>query len=342
VVINKGTINKSMPTTAPTSRLYGGLSAPQSRLQASGFRLPMGNGYLLTDKGVGKQRNEDVVLVCPQQQLLAVIDGMGGHGDGHHAARFCANIISQPSTKPPSVEGVAEKLQLADQRLKNLGRKKIIAPDAGCCVSVLQALSVDEARQQIHLQVACIGDCKVLVLRPVQQQFGVLYDSDDLPGGLSYLLKQRFKSQIQQQFHAHHYFQHRHQVNQPLCAEPSLTPKLVMPPVLTLQNRDVILMMSDGIADNLASEEMVGILSRCAVQNAQNFAQAIFITVSQRQRHLWQRNATADRQLATQYGLAERGRHTGFINGMATATSPAWLQPAKLDNNALLCLQLSI
>ncbi len=322
-----------------TTRLYGGLSAQQSRLQAGGFRLPMGSGYLLTDKGIGKQRNEDVIIICPQQQLVGVVDGMGGHGDGHHAARFCANAIAQPND---NLTYLADKLQQADLRLKQLAQQKIIAPDAGCCVSLLQAISIDKARHQINLQLACVGDCKILVLRPAGNHFGVLYDSDDIPGGLSYLLKQRFNSRIQQQFHTHHYFHSRHQVNNPICAHLTLTPKVVMPPILTLQTGDVILMMSDGIADNLASDEMIAIISACSTPDVQHYAQSIFIAVSQRQRFFTQRNMKADRQLAGLFGKAQLSRHTGFINSFATASSPAWLQPAKLDNNALLCLQLKI
>jgi serine/threonine protein phosphatase PrpC len=322
---------------ASSTRIYGGLSAQQSRLQANGFVLPFGVGYLLTDKGAGKQRNEDVVVVCPQHHLLGVIDGMGGHADGHHAARFCANAITQSDQAC-----LVEKLQQADRHLKQLAQKKMISADAGCCVSLLQALSVNKARKQITLQLACVGDCKILILRPVDNRFGVLYDSDDIPGGLSYLIKQRFNNRIQQQFHTHHYFHSRHQVSHPVCALSHQRPKVLRPPAITLQTGDLVLMMSDGIADNLASDEIIAIITACRKPSAQTYAQSIFITVSHRQRYFIQQNALADLQLANLYGCVKQGRCTGFINATATATGPCWLQPAKLDNNALLCMQVKV
>lgn len=323
--------------SASSTRIYGGLSAPQSRLQANKFSLPIGSGYLLTDKGAGKQRNEDVVVVCPERYLLGVIDGMGGHADGHHAARFCASTITQSEQAC-----LIDKLQQADRQLKQLAQKKMISADAGCCLSFLQAIKLSKARHQLTLQLACVGDCKILILRPVDKLFGVLYDSDDLPGGLSYLVKQRFNNRIQQQFHTHHYFHSRHQVSHPICAHLNQRPKVLQPPPITLQADDLVLMMSDGIADNLATEEIIAVISVCRKPSAQSYAQSIFSIVSHRQRYFMQQNALADLQLASQYGRVQQGKHTGFINATAATSGPCWLQPAKLDNNALLCFQVQV
>lgn len=331
-------------------RLFGGLSAAHSRLQGSDFQLSIGCGYLLTDTGASKPRNEDVILIAEQQHLLGIFDGIGGCGDGHRAARLCANLVAQSAETL-----LSNRLQHADQQLKKLGKQKLLAQNAGCCAALLQVVHQDNTRSRttsnnktLKIQLAYTGDCKTIVLRPMSETFAVLYDSDDLPGGFSYLLKQRFASQLHQQLQSHYYFRTRHRVEQPLSALADNKPKIIMPPLLSLQSKDMILMMSDGIADNLATEEIIAIMQHVKMQNALQqktstpklYAQAIFITTSQRQRYFLQRNTTADQNLASQLGQAHSQAHSGFYNALPTTSRPAWLQPAKLDNNALVCLQL--
>lgn len=48
-----------------------------------------------THIGLVRQRNEDALLLCPEQALFVVADGMGGHLDGHIASHTTVQAIEQ-------------------------------------------------------------------------------------------------------------------------------------------------------------------------------------------------------------------------------------------------------
>ena len=53
----------------------------------------------ITDKGLGREVNEDNMLVAPDLGLLAVADGMGGHRGGRTASKMALATLKQELTR---------------------------------------------------------------------------------------------------------------------------------------------------------------------------------------------------------------------------------------------------
>lgn len=206
--------------------------------QSGAIQSKIGPHFCLayTDAGsVRKTRNEDALLVMPNQQVLAIADGMGGHRDGHTAScvaiDFFEAAIHQGLSLVQAIVQANEALLLR----QSSKRTQLMPATMG---STLTALGL----QKNILHVAHMGDTKALVLR----QGKLIWESQDHTKG-----QELFREGLVDETTA---LELNHILSRCL-GEDSIQPERdVEFSQIPLLPGDRILMMSDGITDNFFTE----------------------------------------------------------------------------------------
>ncbi|MDO8649454.1 MAG: hypothetical protein Q7R81_06775 [Candidatus Peregrinibacteria bacterium] len=105
------------------------------------------------DEGVGyrKKRNEDRALICPADDVFAVIDGMGGRGDGDSAAQAIAEEIGE------TPKDICAAIARARERIADF------APGAAACIMVSSFGPKNEYGER-ELTTVQAGDVKQLII----------------------------------------------------------------------------------------------------------------------------------------------------------------------------------
>lgn len=189
-------------------------------------------------------RNEDAIFFNPQRNFFGVIDGLGGKPHGDKAARLCADYLSKTH--------LDQKLPNLIHNLKiQLQNARDIFEGAGCCIAAAKIL---HENQQSFLQINVVGDCKVLVLRPQQNTHEILFNSDDRLDKLLYSVDEKTITNAEIQ----HYLNTRHKVDG--CVKKDLLHHIRIKhteQLIFLQAKDWVILMTDGVSDNLSSQELI-------------------------------------------------------------------------------------
>lgn len=206
----------------------------------------------LSPKKLGTERkNEDAALVIdidPQRCLLAVADGMGGCPQGGLAAKTALQVLSR-SVRQGLSKGqelrhcIIDGFDAANQAVIELG------VGAGTTLAVVTVR--DAAMRSYH-----VGDTAVLL---VGQRGKLKYQSiSHSPVG--YLQEAGALNEEEALSH-----QERHVISNAL-GDPDM--KIEIGPHLEVAKKDRILLASDGLWDNLRTEEIIAVARKGPVQEA--------------------------------------------------------------------------
>jgi len=149
-------------------RVRGSHKARNNQIGAAKYTLGRHAAVAVTDAGIDyKPRNEDGFLMMPDQKVLGLSDGMGGHVAGHIAAGIAIDFFEAGIRRSMELE---EALTYANEairaRVHNDPRLNGMHP-MGCTFAAVQI-------KHTRLKTAHVGDTKVMVLRNAKIVFQTL------------------------------------------------------------------------------------------------------------------------------------------------------------------------
>ncbi len=215
-----------------------------------------------TDVGLVRERNEDALLVFPEQRLIAVADGMGGHQSGDVASalaiatlrEFYAEAESPDRTWPCPYDGdlsEEENCMVAALRLANrkvFARARRSNADTGMGTTIVALSFAHDGREVI---VGHVGDSRCYRVR--DGQLTQLTSDHSLVTEVSEIapwLSQEEKDQLP-----------RNVVTRALGMAPDVVVDLL---TTTAEPADRYLLCSDGLTEMLSDEEILGSLAALA------------------------------------------------------------------------------
>lgn len=217
-----------------TSRIILGDDVTGAHLRtASGLEIAAGCdagiGYNLNEDGSSRP-NQDRVVLCPDEDFLAVIDGMGGHGDGDLAAAILAEELSE------APRAVTEAIGRARDRMRDLGGH------AGACMMTA------------HLRRRADGGRSLLVYSAGDVGLFILQERTALHQALGKYahLKSRNGVYTVETRDSELDFRYRNVVWSYVSAREAKVEKMEFP----LELGERLFMFSDGVGNNLTLEEM--------------------------------------------------------------------------------------
>ena len=218
-----------------TPKIVDGVAARSLNEARESFNTPTGEKInAATDAGIGyKNGNEDRVAVNPEESFTAVIDGMGGYGDGDKAAQALAESL----TRNP--KDVMKAVQEAQRNMKGL------APNAGAVFISARVVSDSMGRKALEIHQA--GDARLMIagrdgrVKFVSKDDSFVQVMQDA-GGLG---------SDEALFHPK-----RNIVSNSIQTNSGSVKKQ---PLIPVQSGDRVYLMSDGISDNLTPDEIVAL-----------------------------------------------------------------------------------
>ncbi|RJQ24907.1 MAG: Stp1/IreP family PP2C-type Ser/Thr phosphatase [Peptococcaceae bacterium] len=199
----------------------------------------------VTDIGLTRLINEDSLCVCPEIELFAVADGMGGHQAGEIASRLALQVIEQelknrlPETSDPSAV-LLEAVKGANEALFQAARRK---PEwRGMGTTVTACLKRDDELISAH-----VGDSRAYLIR--KETIVQLTEDHTL---VHELVKNGGISREQAYFHPQ-----RNVLTRALGTEPVVAVDLRRTRVTP---RDLLLLCTDGLTAYLRKEEILALL----------------------------------------------------------------------------------
>ena len=206
-----------------------------------------------SDKGINyKDHNEDRVVVVPDKEFIAVVDGMGGYGGGDIAAQ----IIAQHLSKNP--DNIQTALDNASAAINNAIQNEVIKNNkAGA--PFISARIVRE-NGNIKLEYSYSGDCSLIVIDK-KGKVKHIGKTDSYLNSPRYLAINNNVKLTDDQLLYHP------QRNIVLKAIDRKNTQFTAE-TITIESGDRVILMSDGINDNLTPEELAAIVSNKSVQDA--------------------------------------------------------------------------
>ncbi len=199
--------------------------------------------YGATDKGIGyKDINQDRVGVNPDKNLVVVADGIGGGTNGEVAAQYLTESLLAHPGDDTTVNPHLEALDMARDRLvreKDRGRR-----NSSTCFASVQ-ITNDKADTK-YAKIIRVGDVKVLIIRDRE----IIFESID-----ESLTQQKLdRGEITEEEAL--FDSDRHIITNDLSAY-SDNIDVEAPYSKPVKKGDIILIMTDGISDNLTPKEII-------------------------------------------------------------------------------------
>lgn len=214
------------------------------------FSLNVGaEGAVGTDVGFGKNPNEDAAVVVPKENFVAAIDGVGGYWGGDKAARFFGEGLQRfPQDFDKAIDFAKNRIKELDfeESLKLFG-------SSACFFSVRLFRQGD----QLLADLGQAGDCRMMLFRAdgdIIQSEDQSYINDLLSKGLITYDESLFhdaRNRITNSVRLA--FDNEVRVNPPLSVNGH--GGALRGPIEVFPG-DRILLMSDGISDNLTAPEI--------------------------------------------------------------------------------------
>jgi protein phosphatase len=191
----------------------------------------------VTEPGVGyKSRNEDAFLVMPELKVLALADGMGGHAAGNVASCIAVDFFEYGVKHGMEIErAIAFSNEAILTRSKADPKLGGMHP-MGCTFA---AVRIDGS----SLQVAHVGDTKILVLRKGK----ILFQTQDHTQGQQLLSEGLIDSMTA--------FELNHILNRCLGLDNMQAQRDVESETVALETGDRVLLLTDGITDNFFDDK---------------------------------------------------------------------------------------
>lgn len=121
--------------------------------QSRSMETPGGTIAWYTSPGIGyKDRNEDAIVIAPNVDGMAVIDGVGGHAGGVEAARILADNFQS------SLGNVTRMIQAHENTTAQLASRPDMRQAAACYIAAYYDL------QTHNLNITQAGDVRLVVL----------------------------------------------------------------------------------------------------------------------------------------------------------------------------------
>ncbi len=240
----RGALEKVLLERSTQVILDGGTAATlfesmREYMTPSGIRITVA-----TDRGVNRypgspqKPNEDRIVIDTGVDFAAVIDGVGGHADGDKAAHILAESMQRTRGEiPTSVSTMQERMVVEH-----------VDPMAGACFVNAQVIWDLDGNPSLNAMQA--GDVRLLVLN---ENNTVAFESsdEDLVGGI--LLANNLITEDQSHFH-----RARNVVAHMLSQTSGLLTYTCND--LPLQSGQRVILMSDGITDNILTEELLPLI----------------------------------------------------------------------------------
>jgi protein phosphatase len=204
------------------------------------FELKSGDMvYAGTDKGINyKDRNEDRVVVYPEKDFIAVVDGMGGRGKGEVAAQILATkFIAQPRDISNAVNQALEEM---DNQMVGEGGAVFISAQLNVIPNG-KFLDIDQS-----------GDAKLIIIK---KDGTVEFESKD-ESRVQDLLDAGIITPDEALYHPN-----RNVVTKAVSPAHKEDELKFYPPV-KVEDGDQVLLYSDGISDNFTPEEITKMVKR--------------------------------------------------------------------------------
>lgn len=233
----RNTLEEKTFSEAPPENIQEGNKIRNNQVGFLNGKFKNGKYHAMSMEGIlYKGRNEDAVLVDPEREFLAVLDGMGGHQGGNIASCIMTDFLEYGLSHGMSMEqAICMGNEAVLERSKNDAKLGGAYPMG---TTLVMAQITGDKLKSIH-----VGDSKLVVIREGK----IVFETQDHTNGQSL-----FRESLIDADTAHFL---NHILSRNLGTDPILPNRDLEKNAFTLKIGDRVLLMSDGISDNFYSRE---------------------------------------------------------------------------------------
>jgi serine/threonine protein phosphatase PrpC len=199
-----------------------------------------------TEKGVNyKATNEDRVVVDPVRNFVAVVDGVGGDRGGEVSAQILAEALKK---NPTNIQRALENAyaQMVDEEIGEQGGAVFISAEI-----------IEDPQKRKYLDINQVGDATLFVA----DKAGVVRFNSIAHGPVAEFVKDGTITADEALYH-----QRRNEVYDTVNGREAA--QAIRYSSIILEKGDRVFIMTDGISDNLTSEEISHLTNQMSIEQA--------------------------------------------------------------------------